>query len=150
MAILDLPQTSSFSQLFNFKGRLNRKRYNKLLVVFFVLGCLLGVLGSIHPALDLLVVVPCYWLSWSLNAKRLHDMGHSGWMQCWWWMGVMAVGVVMIVPLLQTKPDELPAIVKAGMLILTSVGLHSIYFFAFRKGVAGPNAYGPDPLARQQ
>ncbi len=79
-----------------------------------------------RPVLDGLVSLLLFVPSLAVGARRMHDIGRSG-----WWQAIVLAGVVaMVVPFL-------------GMLVLLGcVGL-LIYWFA--QPSEGPNAYGPGP-----
>jgi uncharacterized membrane protein YhaH (DUF805 family) len=109
---------------FSFTGRINRMTLWELcfaltamiLIVEFVI--IRNVPEGAKIVLHLLyIVLSCYVLT-SLQAKRWHDLGHSGWLA--------ALGFVPFVNFLYV--------------------LVAIVFLFCIKGETGPNKYGSDPL----
>ncbi len=88
----------------------------------FVAGLLAGLWG-----------IALVWVSLALNAKRLHDLGQSGWHLLW----INAVNVVA-----QLTVSSAPAVAMLCGLF----GVAVMLVFLFRKGTSGPNAFGDDPV----
>ena len=109
---------------FNFKGRLNRKRY---ILRAMLLGFIQAIINNIvialmHPktpeeifGLLLVASLPITGIGYMLAIRRLHDVDRSG-----WWL---LIGFIPI------------------------VNLWLLYLIVFKKGTDGSNRFGPDPLA---
>lgn len=133
------------SLLFGFEGRINRKRYwlGVLIVVPLSLAIVFSVILLV-PALFYiifavgLVTLVCVL---ALAIKRLHDRNKSG-----WW----ALPFIVIPGILDRLSDRIPEETPmwwAIVLIAAALSLWGLIEIGFRKGTAGDNAYGPDPLA---
>ena len=136
-----------------FGGRLNRKHYILGMLLFAVLGFFLipitlsFLLASINtftlfnPGLPLIVVaailfIPCL----SLTARRLHDLGHSGWF-----------APPVIVPFLNVLPDMLYGGLLVGgilFLILDFASFLFLLYLAVWKGNVAINKYGAPDAGR--
>lgn len=132
-----------------FKGRINRKRYFLFsllaLLLFIGLGLLAIFISSIQFALGgfLLILVFCYamLLIYSLVARRLRDLNHSG----WWALPVFILSFHIRTP---TKVYSIHTLFNNeyfSYAISALVILPSLYYLFF-KGTKGSNSYGPDPL----
>ena len=73
------------------------------------------------------------WTSLALNAKRLHDLGLSGWHLLW----INGANVVA-----QFTAERVPVLA----MLCGLAGLVVAAVFIFKKGTPGPNAYGGDPV----
>jgi len=99
-----------------FSGRARRREYWMFVLINFLIGCGLGVIGALVHGLSFLswlyslaVLVP----SIAVSVRRLHDTGRSG-----WWL------LIGLIPLI-------------GFIVL-------IVFLA-TDGEPGDNEYGPNP-----
>ncbi len=76
-----------FKRPFSFKGRITRSEYGLSYAIFFVIFSAVSfiseAIGGRHGrgTLFLILAIPCAWFILAQGAKRLHDMGHSGWSQ---------------------------------------------------------------------
>jgi uncharacterized membrane protein YhaH (DUF805 family) len=113
-----------FRRLTTFQGRINRLQYFygwllKIALIFAV-GMLIILIDSASSNSDLSLIVslpPCFlviWINLSLQARRLHDLGYSG-----WWL------LLLLVPFLNYL---------VGFIV-------SIFCF-FQPGLRVPNKYG--------
>lgn len=110
-------QTSFWSSIFSFKGRIRRTRY---WLTYFCASIPLipaNILGDDMSEgvaiFTLLILVPVIWVYLATGVKRLHDLGKSGWLVC-----------LSFVPL-------------ANLII----GIYMAWF----KGEEFDNQYGPNP-----
>jgi uncharacterized membrane protein YhaH (DUF805 family) len=112
------------SKYATFSGRARRKEY-WFFILFYLLSYLVAVvidsvivptiLPGIQGFLSLILAFGLMLPGFAVAARRLHDLGKSGWWQ-----------LLNFVPLIG------PAI---------------LIIWLARKGTAGPNSFGPDPLA---
>ena len=99
-----------------FSGRARRREYWMFVLINFLIGCGLGVIGALVHGLSFLswlyslaVLVP----SIAVSVRRLHDTGRSG-----WWL------LIGLIPL---------------------IGLIVLIVFLATDGEPGDNEYGPNP-----
>ena len=79
-----------FKKYFDFEGRASKSEfwyfYLFILIVLFVAGFLLGMLLPTDASYDTLVIwviyLPLLIPAIAVTARRIHDFGRSGWMQC--------------------------------------------------------------------
>jgi len=132
--------------LFSFRGRINRAKYwlfalISIGVVAIAIGLVIAVGSSIPVFIVLgIVYLALLYASLAVAAKRLHDRGRTAWL-------LVVFYVVPAVLQEAGKATHVPAIS-----ILTSFVAFGIFIWAFvelacLRGTAGPNEYGPDPLA---
>ena len=123
------------------KGRASRSEFWWFCLFTFILNLIVGLLGSLLPALGSIVsAVQALWLllpTVGVTTRRLHDRNLSGWWQ--------------LLPLAAAVPAIAGAVLESdGLLMLAgcTVALASLALlivYALR-GTAGPNRFGPDPL----
>ena len=125
---------SGFNNYFNFKGRASKSAFWYFLlfefIYFFIAGFLLGMVGvndDIFAMATLFLVLPIAIPGIAVTARRIHDFGKSGWMQC-----IFIPGFVI---------DEF---LGTGMVIwfVTSV-IFAIY--CSQNGTNGKNKFGAKP-----
>jgi uncharacterized membrane protein YhaH (DUF805 family) len=131
--------------LFSFTGRLNRAPYWLAGVgAGIVLLVLIGIAVLFAQAswvVASVVTVPVFlvliWITFALGTKRLHDRDKSA-----WWMLLLYLAPAILQAIgRHTRPAGLILdLIGAGISIWALVEL------GFRRGTAGPNRYGPDPL----
>ena len=80
---------SGFNNYFNFKGRASKSAFWYFLlfefIYFFIAGFLLGMVvvnDDIFAVATLFLVLPIAIPGIAVTARRIHDFGKSGWMQC--------------------------------------------------------------------
>ena len=79
-----------FKKYFDFEGRASKSEfwffYLFFIIVFFGAGILLGILLPADESYDdlvfLVICLPLLIPSIAVTARRIHDFGKSGWMQC--------------------------------------------------------------------
>ena len=79
-----------FKKYFNFEGRASKSEfwyfYLFIIIVLFVAVFLLGMLLPTDASYDTLVIwviyLPLLIPAIAVTARRIHDFGRSGWMQC--------------------------------------------------------------------
>ena len=132
--------------LFSFIGRVNRAPwwiagiviYFILMVLFWVaLGLAFAGLGVPAVVLAAAMLLVLLWVSLALGVKRLHDRDKSG-----WWLLLFYLAPA----LLHSAGRQ----AHSGGWILTLIGfamaIWALVELGFRRGTAGQNRYGPDPL----
>jgi uncharacterized membrane protein YhaH (DUF805 family) len=146
-----------FGYLFtSFDGRINRKPYWMGVVVMIVLslvitlliGLIIGMQGRAFMILMFVVQLVLLFPSAALMVKRFHDRNRPGWF-----------AAIILVPLILQGLTNILGItgdpLNQGMLdylFAAWIFIVGIWFFVelgCLRGTAGPNVYGPDPLAGQ-
>ena len=81
--------SSGFNNYFNFKDRASKSAFWYFLlfefIYFFIAGLLLGMIGASEDIFDiatLFLILPIAIPGIAVTARRIHDFGKSGWMQC--------------------------------------------------------------------
>ena len=81
--------SSGFNNYFNFKDRASKSAFWYFLlfefIYFFIAGFLLGMIGAsedIYDIATLFLMLPIAIPGIAVTARRIHDFGKSGWMQC--------------------------------------------------------------------
>ena len=140
-----------------FSGRAGRREFWLFMLVHFILIVITSILdrlllgdfssdsgGLIGGIYGLVTIVPAL----ALGARRLHDVGRTGWWQAlvaFWpltgafgfWVAALDEG--------GSSPEALalPGILALISLIAAVIGLIILLVFAVREGDDGDNAYGP-------
>jgi uncharacterized membrane protein YhaH (DUF805 family) len=133
--------------LFEFCGRINRAKYWLTFVIYlgalFALYVLAGIVFSalgVPEFAVLFALVAFIFMAISCTAvaiKRLHDRDKSGWWLLVFYLLPSALG--SIGP--YTNLDS------AFQLASFAISVWALVELGFLRGTAGPNRYGPDPLA---
>ena len=136
--------TVCFSKYADFSGRARRAEYWWWLLFTVIIGFVVGfVEGFTSPSskgmgpLSMLLNIGLLLPSCAVTARRLHDVGASGWWQLWF------IPAVAIIAVLYGASDTLGAIsLVIGILFFV------VYFiWLVSQGAVGSNRYGDDPLA---
>jgi uncharacterized membrane protein YhaH (DUF805 family) len=140
------------SLLFSFHGRINRAKYWLIILIYVIVGLILGVIGlALGQGVAMQVlggIVELVALVSSLAAatKRLHDRGKSAW---WLLVFYLVPGVLTGIGAgieLSSGPMALGVIFTIAGL---AVGIWAFVELGCLRGTIGPNPYGPDPLGPQ-
>lgn len=71
--------------LFSFSGRCGRSAWWIVSIVVNILAFIIAALSDVANEVLVLVIMVVYfvaiWAMWATNARRCHDLGHSGWFQ---------------------------------------------------------------------
>ena len=145
------------SLFFSGEGRVGRRTFWIGFAVLFGIGALLNIL----PGVGHLIMLAMTWCWVCLYAKRLHDMGRSGWLVlvpvlAWFAALVLAViigGAGFIAAAMQTGDRQAASLwgaVGGAVLAFGVAGLVNLTFLMW-VGLTAPtpgvNAYGPHPAA---
>ena len=130
-----------FKNYFKFSGRATRAE--------FWWWALLVTLGGLIPFLGWILRIALLIPSISVTARRLHDVGKSGWRQLWAllalspWVFIVLVAVVAGDAIVDRLVSLFIYLIIAFAI---SIGLAiMIIDWLVRKGETGSNKYGPDP-----
>jgi len=158
------------SMLFSFSGRINRAKWWLSILIIVVIYMVVVVLSLIIPSalvvslLYIAFVIAYLWIALAAGAKRLHDLGRTGaWLV--FFIGVPVLLFVVFIALVgmsaglaligggASEAEMAEAFAQTGGLGLImgvlnlAVWIWALVWFGCLRGTAGPNQYGPDPLA---
>ncbi|MGM4920330.1 DUF805 domain-containing protein [Tardiphaga sp. 813_E8_N1_3] len=144
--------------LFSFTGRINRGKYWLAILIYLVIwitfitaavmwlgGFDTDRLFSMVGAAILLwlaaivLIVAGTWSGIATGIKRLHDREKSG-----WWILVFWLGPSVLSGIGSTSSASTSFVFHIASFAVT---IWAIVELGFLRGTAGPNEYGPDPLA---
>ena len=148
IAATELPMVSfpqaiklGFKHYFDFNGRTTRAEFWWWALLITLLW-LIPFLGWIFR---IALLIP----SISVTARRLHDVGKSGWQQLWALLALSPWVVVVLGAVIvgDTIVSTLASLFFYLIIIFAiSIGLASMFInWLVRKGETGSNKYGPDP-----
>ena len=143
LAMVSFPQAIKlgFKNYFKFSGRATRAE--------FWWWALLVTLGGLIPFLGWILRIALLIPSISVTARRLHDVGKSGWRQLWALLALSPWVFIVLVALVVGDAIVYTLVSLFIYLIITfaiSIGLTiMIVDWLVRKGETGSNKYGPDP-----
>ncbi len=141
--------------LFSFQGRLRRQHF----WISWLICLGVGVVAGWIPILGALLSIALIWPNLAITVKRLHDMGHTGWLAAIPYaaglVGTIAifatVGASMMTNYTAIENED-PAAVMAmigpslGILgILCLVGLGFLIWIGVTDSQRGDNRFGPNP-----
>lgn len=148
--------TFAFQQvLFSFEGRIRRQHFWIGWLICLGIGVVLGWI----PFFGTLLSIALIWPNTAITVKRLHDMGHSGWLTVIPWITGIAAIVGMFITVgmaaLANGTDwssEDPAVAFAilapafGIFAVAAlVQLGFLLWVGFSEGQRGDNRFGPNP-----
>lgn len=134
--------------LLSFDGRINRAQYWLATAVYLVIaGVAIAILFTMASGLIAFILAGLLSLAAivsgvAVGIKRLHDCGKSGW---WLLLFYLGPGLLSVAGVAGGAIAE-PAL---GDLASLAIALWGITELGFRRGSAGPNRFGADPLAAQ-
>jgi len=132
---------------FSFSGRAGRRQYWLTLMVLIGISFGLSGLGMI-PGGQIIAMplsLPANVAQWALVARRLHDLGRSG----WWQVPAMALGmaaVLQVVSMGQSGIEARPDI-AAAMLGAMFLSMAFVVVIGLVRGDPDQNRWGPPPAA---
>lgn len=142
---------------FSFEGRTRRSHFWIGWLVCLGLGVVFGWI----PLLGMILSIALIWPNLAITVKRLHDMGHSGWLAaipyvvCFVGMigAFMMVGATAFMnsaALENEEPAALMALVGPAIgvfLLMFVVGFGFLLWIGLTDGQSGDNRFGPNPKA---
>lgn len=139
--------------MFTYEGRINRKRYIIYSVVLYFVGYLAGkaYLVDLTGAMSLVMMVfkVVVFALLALNIiKRLHDLLLPGWLGVVMVLTTFVVDVFAADILAFTKSAGTSRYLSDVIVLLSFFTICMQVYLALKKGVAGPNKYGADPLKK--
>ena len=174
----------AIKNIFNYQGRARRSEYgwfqlvNYLLQMAFMLVFWLIIAGTaagsmalgrneetmlmgvsivaiVVYALLLLYQVVIFLVSLSVTARRLHDLGWSG----WWQLVLFVLPLIIIVIFMINMPTNMPSerdLAQAMFFPFLMMGIYALVAFVvmcillFKEGQIGANKYGEDPKEEER
>lgn len=142
--------------LFGFSGRIGREQFWLALLIHFAVFNAVGIVAGIAVGATGIIpgdaLIIGYILATMLvllvsavavAAKRLHDLGYSH-----WWLALFAVVMALLFGIEMALHLE-PGSIASATMALSAMGMFGIMLIVLGaiRGIAGPNEYGPDPLA---
>jgi len=149
------------SLFFSFRGRINRAKYWLAALVFVVADAVLGLVGWVlgnsvaFQVLSFVVNLAVFIAGFAVAIKRLHDRDRSGW---WLLLFYGGPGVVIFIALFifwaaAGAVGMTAAWANLGLRFCLlggfALGIWGFVEIGCRRGTAGYNRFGPDPLKRQ-
>ena len=149
------------SLFFSFGGRINRAKYWLAVLVFVVADAALGLLGwmldngVVFQILSFVVNLAVFIATIAVCIKRLHDRDRSGWWLLLFYAGPVAVALIGGF-IFWAAADTVGMSAEWSYLglRLCLLGGIALAIWGFveigcRRGTAGYNRFGPDPLKQQ-
>jgi uncharacterized membrane protein YhaH (DUF805 family) len=152
----------TWTLFFGFRGRISRAKYWLALLILFTADGVLGLLGFatgrgvafqiVSDAVNLAIFVSTL----ALGVKRLHDRDRSAWWLCLFYIGPFLVGFSgwgLVWATAGSFGDaRLVALFLLRLCLLAglALALWGAVEVGFRRGTAGYNRFGADPLAKTQ
>jgi uncharacterized membrane protein YhaH (DUF805 family) len=149
------------SLLFSFRGRINRAKYWLALLVFFVVGIALGLVGWLlgnglaFQILSFVVNLAVFIATIAVCIKRLHDRDRSGWWLLLFYGGPVVVALIggfifwAAADAVGMSAEWSSLGLRLCLLGGIALGIWGFVEIGCRRGTAGYNRFGPDPLKRQ-
>lgn len=141
--------------LFSFEGRTRRSHF----WIGWLICLGVSVVAGWIPFIGGLISLALIWPNLAISVKRLHDMGHSGWLVAVPWV-VSIIGIIVAIALIgiaavgnvaaleQEDPAAImaliaPALGLFGLLALVNLGF--LLWIGLSDGKPGENRYGRNP-----
>jgi uncharacterized membrane protein YhaH (DUF805 family) len=149
------------SLLFSFRGRINRAKYWLAVLVFVVADAVLGLLGWVldngvaFQILSFVVNLAVLIASIAVCIKRLHDRDRSGWWLLLFYVGPVAVALIggfffwAAADTVGMSAEWSYLGLRLCLLGGIALAIWGFVEIGCRRGTAGYNRFGPDPLKRQ-
>jgi uncharacterized membrane protein YhaH (DUF805 family) len=140
-----------FQKYATFSGRARRSEFWYFILANFIIGIILGIVdniigtnkmigenGLVGGIYSILTLVP----SLAVSARRLQDIGKSGWFMLILFIPSIFMGV--IAGIMAATATNLGFVLIFGGLALLALAIYFIVLYA-TEGNKGSNKYGPDP-----
>jgi uncharacterized membrane protein YhaH (DUF805 family) len=149
------------SLLFSFRGRINRAKYWLAVLAFVVADIVLGLVGWVlgngvaFQILSFIVNLAVFIAGIAVCIKRLHDRDRSGWWLLLFYAGPVLVALVggfifwAAADAVGTAADWSYLGLRLSILGGIALAIWGFVEIGCRRGTAGYNRFGPDPLKRQ-
>ena len=146
------------SLLFSFRGRINRAKYWLALLAFVVADIVLGLVGwvlgngVVFQLLSFMVNLAVLIASIAVCIKRLHDRDRSGWWLLLFYAGPVGVALIggfifwAAADAVGTNWDWSYLGLRLSILGGIALAIWGFVEIGCRRGTAGYNRFGPDPL----
>lgn len=152
----------AWTLFFGFRGRINRAKYWLALLIFFIIDVVLALIGLGVGKGVAFQIVSCgvnmaiFVSMIAISIKRLHDRDRSA-----WWLLLLYIAPLLLIVvggfLLWSLAGSFGDARDVSLLLLRLCVLGGIAFciwglveIGFRRGTAGYNRFGTDPLAKIQ
>ncbi len=142
-----------FQKIFTIDGRASRSEYWWFALFIAIINVLLNPFLSNFPPLispflnlwEIIIFIPLI----CVTTRRLHDINVSGWWQLCYYL--FSISSLPFVPLYETALSENSGFLFIGGVIFTIVMVILIAALVClcKKGTAGDNRFGADPLAEE-
>lgn len=143
------------TMLFSFEGRLRRSHFWIGWLILLGVGVVAGWIPFLGAVLSLLLI----WPNLAISVKRLHDMGHTGWLVVIPWIvsivggvfafSMMGMSAIMNAAALENEDPYAimaligPAFGLFGLLLLVNLGF--LLWIGLTDSQKGANRFGPNP-----
>jgi uncharacterized membrane protein YhaH (DUF805 family) len=146
------------SLFFSFRGRINRAKYWLALLVFIIVGIVLALIGWVlrdavaFRILSFVVNLAVFIAGIAVCIKRLHDRDKSAWWLLLFYVGpgvfIFIGGAIMwaSVDALGMDAQWSYLLVRICLFCGIALAIWGIVEIGCRRGTAGYNRFGPDPL----
>jgi uncharacterized membrane protein YhaH (DUF805 family) len=149
------------SLLFSFRGRINRAKYWLAVLAFVIADIVLGLVGwvmgngVVFQVLSFVVNLAVFISGIAVCIKRLHDRDRSGWWLLLFYAGPVVVALVggfvfwAAADTFGTAADWSYLGLRFCFLGGIALAIWGFVEIGCRRGTAGYNRFGPDPLKAQ-
>jgi len=156
-AVIDVFRRNVTEHYFDLKGRVSRKEFWYFVLASFVVYIGAAIIdavlrtGLLTLAVSLALLLP----TTGLGARRLQDTGRNGQLVWLWMFGWFVARILGLIALMSSPYGAMDAwylafttgwLISLVNLAAFAISVVLIYFW-IQPGTAGPNEYGPDPLA---
>lgn len=142
--------------LFSPRGRLRRRLYWRASMILLVIWWVAPIIPRIGLYLGAAFSLVALYGFACLYAKRLHDLGRSGWWQLiGWGVGVGSLFLALLILVMSTNANLATGIpldprlrpdAVAGFAVVGTAGFAGLHILlGVLRGQTGANRFGPDP-----
>lgn len=152
----------AFKRIFDYKGRARRAEYGWFTLINWLVSFALSITERLIAAvadmtnsyelflvssavvmINLIYSLAGTMVGVSLNTRRLHDLGYSGWWQLIFVVPI--IGIVIVLLLNNNVADISLGVFFTALLVLFTLALVLVGVLIFKRGQLGDNKYGADP-----